>query len=72
MQYSSALVMALASAASAATIKVNVSNLQASLSYFPNDIMANVGDDIEFDFFPKNRKYSALHSTSFTHRLTYL
>ncbi|TVY21047.1 putative GPI-anchored cupredoxin [Lachnellula arida] len=52
MQYTSSLVLAFAAAASAATIKVSVG--QNGLTYTPNDITANVGDSVEFDFFPKN------------------
>ncbi|TVY47454.1 Extracellular serine-rich protein [Lachnellula occidentalis] len=52
MQYTSSLVLAFAAAASAATIKVAVG--QDGLTYTPNDITANAGDSVEFDFFPKN------------------
>ncbi|TVY55715.1 putative GPI-anchored cupredoxin [Lachnellula cervina] len=52
MQYTSSLVLAFAAAASAATIKVSVG--QNGLTYTPNDITANAGDSVEFDFFPKN------------------
>lgn len=56
MQYSSALVMAFAAAASAATIKVTVGDA-GKFAYSPNDITAAAGDTIEFDFFPKNRMF---------------
>jgi len=52
MQYTSSLVLAFATAASAATIKVAVG--QNGLTYTPNDITASPGDSVEFDFFPKN------------------
>jgi len=54
MQYSSALVMAFAAAASAAKFKVTVGN-NGLLKYEPNNTVAAVGDSVEFDFFPKNR-----------------
>ncbi|TVY42004.1 putative GPI-anchored cupredoxin [Lachnellula subtilissima] len=56
MQYTSSLVLAFAAAASAATIKVAVG--QNGLTYTPNDITANAGDSVEFDFFPKNHTVS--------------
>jgi plastocyanin len=54
MQYSSALVMAFAAAASAATHKVTV-GANGLLAYSPNNTVAAPGDTVEFDFFPKNR-----------------
>ncbi|TVY26954.1 Extracellular serine-rich protein [Lachnellula hyalina] len=56
MQYTSSLVLAFTAAASAATIKVAVG--QNGLTYTPNDITANAGDSVEFDFFPKNHTVS--------------
>jgi hypothetical protein len=52
MYFSTALVAAASAAiATAATISVEVGN--GALTFSPNDIKANVGDSIEFSFFPK-------------------
>jgi plastocyanin len=52
MYFSTALVAAASAAvATAATISVEVGN--GALTFVPNDIKANVGDSIEFSFFPK-------------------
>ena len=52
MYFSTALVAAASAAVvTAATISVEVGN--GALKFSPNDIKANVGDSIEFSFFPK-------------------
>ncbi|KAG9237201.1 Cupredoxin [Amylocarpus encephaloides] len=56
MQFTTINVLALASAVSAATIKVTVG--QGGLVYTPSEIKAAVGDEVEFSFFPKNHTVS--------------
>ncbi|KAH8784536.1 Cupredoxin [Hyaloscypha sp. PMI_1271] len=54
--YFSTVLLAAASASlaqAATTIPVQVGN-SGALTFVPNDIKANVGDSIEFSFFPKN------------------
>jgi plastocyanin len=52
MHFSTTLLIASSAVlAQAATISVAVGN--GSLTFSPNDIKANVGDTIEFSFFPK-------------------
>jgi hypothetical protein len=52
MHFSSTLLIAASAAlAQAATISVAVGN--GSLTFSPNSIQANVGDTVEFSFFPK-------------------
>ncbi|PMD40243.1 Cupredoxin [Hyaloscypha variabilis F] len=53
MHFSTALAAAASAAlAQAVTIPVTVGN--GALKFVPNDITANIGDQIEFSFFPKN------------------
>ncbi|RDL34460.1 uncharacterized protein BP5553_07588 [Venustampulla echinocandica] len=52
MQFTTLNVLALAASATAATFKVAVG--ENGLTYSPNDIKANVGDSVEFSFFPAN------------------
>ena len=40
---------------------IQVSNAQAALTYSPNSIQANVGDMVQFQFYPKN--HSVVQST---------
>jgi plastocyanin len=52
MHFSTAFVVAASAAlVQAATIEVQVGN--GALTFIPNDIKANIGDVVEFSFFPK-------------------
>jgi plastocyanin len=61
MQFTTALFLAFAAAASASTIEVQVGATGATpLVYTPEDITAEVGDIIEFSFNPKVNSLIAL------------
>jgi len=63
MHFSTALAAAASAAlAQAVTIPVTVGN--GALRFVPNDITANIGDQIEFSFFPKARPSLPLPSPS--------
>jgi plastocyanin len=50
----SIILSSMAAIASAATVKVQVSDASSTLAFTPNSIKASVGDVVEFTFFPKN------------------
>lgn len=62
MHFSTAFVVAASAAlVQAATIEVQVGN--GALTFVPNDIKANIGDVVEFSFFPKVHTYRSLSYT---------